>query len=201
MRTSLKAALAGVAGAGLLLGGAGSLAFWEDAEDLDGGTIIPGLLDLGAPKCDPWQLDTAGGNFVLASDTVVPGDKLTQVCELALSVTGDHLKADIEAIAPAFGGSNDLDSALEAAAVYELDTDVNDDNVGERLIDPEAAPVNLTVDNDGDTLRVTMTLTFPFGSGVSNLTNNGAEFANGREDATLDDTTITVTQSNVGHGS
>lgn len=201
MRTSLKAALAGVVGAGLLLGGAGSLAFWNDTEDITGGTVTPGVLDLSAPSCDPWQLDTAGGNFLLTSDTVVPGDTLTQVCELTLSVTGDHLKAGIEAVAPAFGGTNDLDSAMEAEAVYELDTDGTDDDTGETPIDPEVGAVDLTVANDGDVLRVVMTLTFPFGTGADNATNNGSEFANGVEDATLDDTAITVTQTDVNHGS
>ncbi|WP_341230559.1 alternate-type signal peptide domain-containing protein [Nocardioides salarius] len=201
MRASLKAALAGVAGAGLLLGGAGSLAFWDDTEDLTGGTITPGVLDLGAPSCDPWQLDTAGGDFDLDTDTIVPGDTLVQVCELTLDVTGGHLKAEIEADAPSFGGTNDLDSALQAAAVYELDTDAVDDDTGETVIDPEAGPVEFTVANDGQTLRVEMTLTFPFGSSVSNVTNNGPDAANGAEDATLEDTTITVTQSNVSHGS
>ena len=50
MRTSLKAALAGVAGAGLLLGGAGSLAFWNDDETVDGGSDRVRHVERGEPR-------------------------------------------------------------------------------------------------------------------------------------------------------
>ncbi len=39
MRNSIKAALAATTGAALLLGGAGSLAYWSDEEVIPGGTI------------------------------------------------------------------------------------------------------------------------------------------------------------------
>ncbi len=89
MRTSLKAALAGVAGAGLLLGGAGSLAFWNDDETV-------GRRDHRAGTLNWWpQLLTDGLTASLTNaagfrlNVIVPGTMLTEVCDFDLSVAGD----------------------------------------------------------------------------------------------------------------
>lgn len=52
MRNSIKAALAATTGAALLLGGAGSLAYWSDEEVIPGGTINGGSLDLTRGRLD-----------------------------------------------------------------------------------------------------------------------------------------------------
>ena len=100
MRNSIKAALAATAGAGLLLGGAGSLAYWNDATEVQPDTTLTsGTLDLGAPTCASWKLDD-DSDFTPASDTIVPGDSLTRTCQFQISATGDHLTAQLSANVP-----------------------------------------------------------------------------------------------------
>ena len=65
MNKSTKGALAASSAAVLLLGGAGSLAFWSDSQDVGSANITSGELDLSAPDCADdllagthgWQLD------------------------------------------------------------------------------------------------------------------------------------------------
>ncbi|WP_341242785.1 alternate-type signal peptide domain-containing protein [uncultured Nocardioides sp.] len=211
MRTSLKAALAGVAGAGLLLGGAGSLAFWNDTEDVPGGTIESGVLNLGSPVCDDWQLDGSGGAFSLdgeAPDVIVPGDTISQTCELDLDVVGKHLTATLSASAPSLGDS-ELDNELVASAVYELDSDGTDSvgpDASETAITPQGGPVAFSDADNGKLLRVTVTLAFPFNStdvgnveGLDNGSNNASDYNAPAVVATLDNITITALQTNTDH--
>ena len=51
MKKSTKGALAASSAAVLLLGGAGSLAFWSDSQDVGSANITSGELTLGAPDC------------------------------------------------------------------------------------------------------------------------------------------------------
>ncbi|WP_067652312.1 alternate-type signal peptide domain-containing protein [Nocardia harenae] len=97
-----KAALAAGAAAILLLGGAGSLAFWQDRTESGGGTITAGELSLSA--CVPvgttgWE-DITGGTAEpvdVASFRIVPGDTLRYTCTTTVRATGDNLTATLAA--------------------------------------------------------------------------------------------------------
>ena len=52
MNRSTKGAIAAGAAAVLLMGGAGSLAFWTADGDVDGGTVTAGTLSLTDLECD-----------------------------------------------------------------------------------------------------------------------------------------------------
>lgn len=189
MRNSIKAALAAVAGGGLLLGGAGSLAYWDDAEDVPTDTVTSGQLDLGAPVCEGWKLDD-GSAFTAATDTIVPGDSLTQICEFPLTVTGDHLEAEFTAEAPSITASA-LSDELTYTAAYEVDQDQTDDGVAEVAVTPEtpaSGTADITVADDGAWLRSTLTVDFAFGGSVDNTSNGGIA-------AVLDAFTVTATQT------
>lgn len=186
MRNSIKAALAATTGAALLLGGAGSLAYWDDSEDVPTTTVTSGELDLGAPDCDDWLLDDLSV-FDPGADTIVPGDTLTRDCQFLLTLTGDHLEAEIDAALPNEQASALADELLFTAD-YEIDTDANNDATNELSIDPEAAPVAFDVSDDGSYLRVVLTVDFPFGVAVDNDSNGGVT-------AVLDAITITTTQT------
>lgn len=190
MRTSIKAALAAVAGGGLLLGGAGSLAYWNDeTEVLPDTTVTSGTLDLGAPACGNWLLD-GGTTFDPAADTIVPGDSLTRVCQFQVSITGDHLTANITANAPTMQNSA-LEDELAFAVVYEQDTDATNDATGETVIDPDAGPVAFEINDDGDYIRAFFTVTFPFNATPTALDND----SEGGVTADLDSITVTATQT------
>ena len=191
MRNSIKAALAATAGAALLLGGAGSLAYWSDASEVQPDTTLTsGTLDLGAPTCASWKLD-GGSDFDTASDTIVPGGTLTRACQFQISAIGDHLTAQLTANAPSMADSA-LEDELTFSAAYEIDTDDTDDDTGETAVDTDAGAVAFSDADDGSYLRVLFTVAFPFGVGVDNDSN-------GAVTAQLDAITVTATQTNTEH--
>ena len=75
MKKSTKGALAAAAAGSLLLGGAGSLAYWTDAETVGGGSIASGhlkLLPVGTLRDVPADRRRVG----IHRDKIVPGDTL-----------------------------------------------------------------------------------------------------------------------------
>ena len=183
MKRSVKAAVAVAAGGSLLLGGAGSLAFWSETEDAPGDTVVSGSLDLGAPSCGGWKID-GGAAFNPASDTIVPGDTLTQVCDFVVEADGEHLAANVTTETPSLT-SSPLADELTYDATYTLDS---------VALDPTDPATDITEANDGDTLSATIVVTFP-GAGATNASNNGAEYGNSALTAVLDAITVTLTQT------
>lgn len=186
MHKDLKAALAALAGAGLLLGGAGSLAYWNDTGDVPGGTITSGSLALADAGCGDWTLD-GGAVFDFGSDTVVPGDTLTRTCDFDISAVGDHLTADLTAAAPTLSDSALSDELVIGSSYSLVSLDVLDNEVVVPIA-PEAGAVSVTSADDGKTLRAAITVRFPFGVAVDNDSNGGVQ-------SVLDAVTITATQT------
>lgn len=187
MRSSIKAALAATAGGALLLGGAGSLAYWQDVETETGDTITSGVLDVSAPACgDGWE-DELGVDVDPAAYLLVPGEVLSRTCTFTLSATGDNLAADIDLVAPdVLTGT--LAGELTYTATYVWDG-------GAPVPLDDAAVATITDVNDGDTLVVAMSVELPFGGSVDNGSNNGPEFGNGTLAAVVEDVVVTVTQT------
>lgn len=173
MRNSIKAALAATAGGALLLGGAGSLAYWQDAETEGAHTITSGRLDLSAPDCgNGWNDGT--GDIDLAVFRIVPGDTLTMACEFTVDAAGDNLLTELAFTKPALD-SNTLAGELDYSATYELNT------LGPADLGPydNGAPAITNLD-DGDVITVEYTVALPFEVGVvNNDSNSGAEFTSG----------------------
>lgn len=171
MRKTLKGAIAASAAAVLLLGGAGSLAYWTDSADVDGGSIDSGDLQLVTdddnPGCSDWQLD-GGDSFVDGKTKVVPGDELTEKCAFTLKATGKHMQGTVEASAAKVSG--DLADALDVSVS------------GITLNGTEAS--TFTEDNDGQTLGVNVSVTFKSSSGNNTMDASAA----------LDNITVTATQ-------
>ena len=73
MKRSTKGALATAAAAFLLLGGAGTLAYWTDDAVVDGGEVDSGSIGLQNVTCFPdWTyMDSVGTEAV---EEIVPGD-------------------------------------------------------------------------------------------------------------------------------
>jgi alternate signal-mediated exported protein len=96
MNKSTKGALAAGAAGSLLLGGAGSLAYWTDTAPVGGADINSGhlkLVPVSGTGCDGWKLNTAP--YVPTSDKIVPGDSLTQHCSYRVDMAGGTLKATV----------------------------------------------------------------------------------------------------------
>lgn len=172
MKKSTKGALAASAAGVLLLGGAGSLAFWTSDTTVGGGSIASGHLKLSAASCPGgWTID--GGDPYVAQ-LLVPGDTITKVCTFTVDAVGDHLTASFDASAPDLTGDPELTAELDVNAAYE----VNSTPVG-------ATGVAVV---DGDTVTATITVDWPYGT-ENNTSNDPAGFA-----AVLDDITVTATQ-------
>lgn len=176
MKKTTKGALAAGAAAVLLLGGAGTLAYWNADTEIDGGQISSGQLLLSDADCgDGWTLDAGedapGTEFVPGTTLIVPGDVITKTCTFDITATGDHLRATLEPSDAAFSSAaNALSDDLTIGATY--------------TIGGVAAPAEITEDNDGNTVTAVVSVTFD--SGSDNLSQDLA--------ATLDTITITATQ-------
>ena len=165
MKKSTKGALAATTAGVLLLGGAGSLAFWSGSITIGGSTISSGhisLDDTTAGDCAgaDWILDngeaTAGAVFDPATSTLVPGDSITKTCTFDVTAAGDHLRATLAATggedsAPAAGG--DLAPDVDTTAVFTVGG---------------VPATSITGDNDGDELEAKITLSFPYGAATDN---------------------------------
>lgn len=190
MKKSTKGAFAAGAAGVLLLGGAGSLAYWNAQVDAPGGTITSGTLKLAAasPACTDWTLDSTGGaTTYVEGNPIVPGDTLTEVCTYTISASGNHLSADLSVSTPTYTGTaNPLSTILggtaNTTATYKVGT-----------VDTQGT---ITSADDGKNLVATITVTFPYGGPVSSPDpGHDADNTTQGLSATLDAITINATQT------
>lgn len=180
IRTLIGASVAAIIGSTLLLGGAGTLAFWSDNTTSALQQIQSGTLDLGsttsitvsnptikqcAPTCTT-QSPYAGG-------ALVPGDIVSATMNVPVTLAGENMKATF-LIAPsktpaAAGSANTaLSNALSVKVVKVNNVEVTPDAAG-------AASVALTPASvSGTTVPVAVEIEFPWGtSGQYNDTMGG----------------------------
>ena len=120
MKKSTKGAIAASAAGVLLLGGAGSLAYWTQNQPVDGGTIASGSLTLSEVTCD-----AAWKEGALTVAKIVPGDTITKSCTGTLTLVGDHIGATVE---------------LDADSVAAVETAFNNEvTITSTLTEPAAA--------------------------------------------------------------
>lgn len=169
---TFKGAVAAAVAASLLLGGAGSLAYWNADGNVGGATISAGSLDLGDPTCGTWASDLLGGAlFDPAVGELVPGDTLTRTCDFVVDAVGNHMVADLEVGTATFAQVNALSSALTVTGAFSIDG---------------SAVTQISTADDGKNLRVQLTVTFAEGTSVDNTTQN--------LDVTLNAVSVTATQ-------
>ena len=190
MNKTTKGAVAAAAAGVLLLGGVGSLAYWNATGTVAGGTISSGQLTLTNADCDPatavdatgsvWMLDGSPAT-VFDPDTqkIVPGDTLTKVCTYDITASGAHLTANLEVSTPDY--TNTPANAL------------TDGTAGSLTVDPTFKILSGTVDqrtitsaDNAKKLEATVVVTFP-GATSSNLTQGLS--------AMLDNIIVTATQT------
>lgn len=94
MNKFTKASIAGGAAIALLLGGAGTLAYWNDSASVNAGIVTAGELSIESTGSAVWtvnnQIVTDPLNF-----RIVPGDILVLEQPLHVIAKGDNLKADL----------------------------------------------------------------------------------------------------------
>lgn len=160
----------------LLLGGAGSLAFWTATGTVSGGAIDTGSLALTTPACaGGWTLDSAGGGgaYIPGTTLLVPGDVISETCTTTLTATGAHMRGTITANTPNVTGA--------AAGTFTVSVgNIADTTTGTNL-------TTFTNTNNGDTLAVQVQVTFVDPGTADNSTQNLT--------AVLSDVTLTATQA------
>ena len=153
MNKFTKASIATGVGIALLLGGAGTLAYWNDSAITDAGTITAGTLTIDSEGDGAW-FETSDLNTEIDADVflVVPGDSLTYVETFQVGATGDNLQASVSA---------NTASIVKGTWGNELGVSV-------AVEDSLNAPI-ATIDstNDGDIITVSVTLNFAFDGDVS----------------------------------
>ncbi|WP_345752948.1 alternate-type signal peptide domain-containing protein [Microbacterium rhizophilus] len=87
MNKFAKSSIAAAAGIVLLLGGAGSLAYWNDSADLADVTVNAGKLELAADETATWSKP--------AAEAWVPGDKSTYTTTLTLTAEGAQIHGTV----------------------------------------------------------------------------------------------------------
>ncbi|MEN8674165.1 alternate-type signal peptide domain-containing protein [Nocardioides sp.] len=175
MNKTTKGSLAAGAAAVLLLGGAGSLAYWTDNATVDGTSITSGYMKLTDPDCgDGWLLE----GVAYTDQLLVPGDTLTKSCTFVLNAEGDNLLADFDVDA---GDELTGDQVLLDELVPDVAYTVNGGTVGTS----DVAVAN------ADVIGVDLEIDWPYG-----VEDNDSNVDGGGLTATLDQIVFTVTQSN-----
>ncbi len=178
MNKLVKGAIATGVGVVLLMGGAGTLAYWNASANTSAATITAGNLSATAAASGVWKSGTTTINP--ATFRTVPGDVLTYTQDVTLNASGDNLKFTVglgtaaltvptTPVAPATtANSTELKNQIAASAVYSVS--------GANIAPVSGQPNTFTVSAAGNTtITVTVTLTHAFQSGtINNVSQNGA---------------------------
>ncbi|MEZ0448101.1 alternate-type signal peptide domain-containing protein [Cellulomonas sp. ICMP 17802] len=180
MRKTTKGAIAVGAGVALLLGGAGTMAYWNTSTTLGtNASITSGSLTATPTGAASWKWADATA-FAPATDVIVPGDVVSVTRTFTVAAKGNHLKADVVLS----GGALGTGSPLTVASTFTNTAPTAPATV-------VANGTNFTVSTGGSnasttfTFTVTYTITFP-------SSTTGTTFQTGN--VSLADATITVTQ-------
>src|SRR5690606_22056841 len=139
----------GAAGIALLLGGAGTLAYWNSSATLADVSITSGTLTVAS----------AGGNWSTSPAKWVPGDTFTYSDTLTINATGDNLKAELTIDPASITGDADLKGAL-VTTMTAAGSGVTANGANKYTVTP----------NTGSALSVGVTVTVTFPSSISGTT-------------------------------
>lgn len=151
MNKLTKASIAGAAGIALLLGGAGTLALWNDSATIAVGSIDSGTLTITG-STGAWDSEW---------ELWVPGDSATYTGELTIEATGDNLEAllTVDDSGLVGVGNSEFANALDVSfVVTNSHASVTDNGDGTYTVVDSASPI---------TLDVTVTVAFPQDSVVN----------------------------------
>jgi alternate signal-mediated exported protein len=161
----IKGSIAAAAGIVLLLGGAGSLALWNDAASIDAGTVNSGTLTIDSNLDGAWDQSL---------DYIVPGDNVTYTETFDVVAVGDNLNAELSSnIASIIDGITGSDSTTSFTVVDSANVPV--------------VPVAGVYSFGAGDYTVSVEIEVDFPSSVSGLTGQG-------ETTDLSNVTITLSQ-------
>lgn len=178
MKKTTKGAFAAGAAGVLLLGGAGSLAYWTATGTATTGAIHSGSLKLTDTSSATGWTYANGSDAGSAVSLIVPGDQITTTRTFTVDATGDHLTASVSTPSTiSYTPASTATETLNVGATYD---------VGGRAL---ASGDEVTSADNGKTLTVKLTVTFPYGD----ATAVNADDTQGLNQ-TLDNVAVTLTQ-------
>lgn len=197
MNKNIKASIAIAAGVVLLMGGAGSLAYWNDAQTLgSAGTISAGTLT-ATPGTGGWTKSFNGGTasaVTLGSTQIVPGNTLVYTQTFTVNASGSDLYFTVAPTAGSVTGTGGANAALQTA----LGTPTIAVTTNAAATGTTVAPSTTTgtykigAGTTATTFTVTWTIAWPFGTApASNTTGDNAAKTGS---VTLTNGALTLTQ-------
>ncbi|MFJ4039006.1 alternate-type signal peptide domain-containing protein [Microbacterium sp. NPDC090007] len=181
-RGQAKAIVAIAAGTALLLGGAGTYAFWSTQTALGAAPVSSGDLDLSLGDAE-WTLQGVLGQAQPVADVsavrIVPGDVLTLTQALDVTLIGDTIEADLAA---------SLGATFAQGLGQYLDVDLTLDSFGTEVDETTYHLVEADITDPDGTQAVTATLTITFDPATAN--RDGVNSS-----VNLEDVVFTLTQT------
>lgn len=177
MKKSTKGAIAAGAAAVLLLGGAGTLAFWTAEDEVDLGAVESGNLQLSLDPCDDWVYEGTTD----AVTKIVPGDVIVSSCTGEVTGEGDNLFAEIELDQDSVDATRDL--------LGPGGTIADEVTITATQTAPATGPIAVTA--AGVPIAFSITVDFPYDSSATGGENNDSQDATL---AALEDIQVVATQ-------
>ena len=155
MNKLVKGSLAAAVGVALLMGGAGTLASWNDSAAVAGGTITAGTLSIAVPGTVPASDGWKSGSTAISNIStfrIVPGDTLTYTKTFTVTATGDnlHATAALGSLAITAASAGTADTALANLLTKSATFTVNG-----------ATTTTVNASAGTQTIVVTATIAFP----------------------------------------
>jgi alternate signal-mediated exported protein len=174
MKKTTTAAVAATVGAVLLLGGAGTLAYWSDTETSANQTISSGNLDLETINSGAWKLQHVVGDkvtskvdYVVPTTTVpgtpiVPGDVLTTTVNVPVKLLGTNMKARLDVTDAKAVAVDELKKKMSEALTVNVESingvTITKDANGVKKDSVELTPGSVT----NNSVPVVISVTFPW---------------------------------------
>ena len=176
MNKLTKAAIATGAGIALLMGGAGTLAYWNDSASLTGGTITAGKLNIVDPvTAGTWATAAAPSTPInIATYKVVPGESLVYTTTVNVEVIGNALSARLDLSGGSIVAAN-TSTAADVALATALGSSATLAASGTGVTATGTAG-QYSISSSASAVTVTATITFPKSAtaGAENGTMTGA---------------------------
>jgi alternate signal-mediated exported protein len=182
MKKTTAAAVTAAVGAALLLGGAGTLAYWTDEAASADQTISSGSLDLGTLDSGDWTVTNGAVVDAAFTGGIVPGDVLTGTIAVPVTLTGQNIEADLLV--------DNLELTADAAAPTDLASALELE-----VVSVDGTAGNTETFTESDTVDVVVTITFPMGAAGEYNSTTLASFESGSLVFTADYTLTQVAKS------
>ena len=153
MNKLVKGSVAAAAGIALLLGGAGSLAYWNSETTFSGTTITSGTLTIANNGAATSTFTTEAGTALTGSSKIVPGDVVVVKQLVTVTASGDNLKSALTIDQTALTGTLSTTVTVTVKA-YAGTTEIT-------------ALSNLTPVQAASITKVVATITFPSSTGTT----------------------------------